>query len=136
MIDLIKKLLKNDKFMYLVAGGCTTAVNVGSYAILRWSTPIPWQACNIISISLAIIFAFFANKLFVFRSKSKSLSHSIKEFAMFVGARLSTMVIEVGGMWVLFEFMKINEIISKIAVQFVVLLINYFISKFIVFKKR
>jgi putative flippase GtrA len=54
----------------------------------------------------------------------------------FVGARLSTMVIEVGGVWLMADVMQMNDLIAKFIIQFIVLALNYIFSKFLVFKKK
>ena len=46
------------------------------------------------------------------------------------------MVIEVGGVWLMADVMKINDYIAKFVIQFIVLVLNYFLSKFFVFKKE
>ena len=53
-------------------------------------------------------------------------SHS----ANFVSARLITMVIEVGGVWLLVSVMGLNDMIGKFLTQFIVLILNYVFSKF------
>ena len=51
----------------------------------------------------------------------------------FVSARLITMVIEVGGVWLLVSVMGLNDMIGKFLTQFIVLILNYVFSKFFVF---
>ena len=133
LIDLTCKIFKNDKIAYLIAGGCTTLVNIAIFWLFETFTAVPYVYSNIISVGCAIIFAFFANKIFVFKSKSDTLFHWLKEFWLFISARLTTMVIEVGGVSLLVEIFGINKMFSKILTQFIVLIINYFISKFLVF---
>ncbi|MFR7831473.1 MAG: GtrA family protein [Blautia wexlerae] len=48
-------------------------------------------------------------------------------------ARLVTMVIEVGGVWLLVSVMGLNDMIGKFLTQFIVLILNYVFSKFFVF---
>ena len=54
-------------------------------------------------------------------------------FCKFVSARLVTMVIEVGGVWLLVSVMGLNDMIGKFLTQFIVLILNYVFSKFFVF---
>ena len=97
LIGKIKKLISfcwhNEQLMYIFIGGCTTLVNVISYWILSLVTDWGSIPRNIVSVSLAILFAFFTNKLLVFRSKSETFGQWAAEFVKFVGARLSTMVV-------------------------------------------
>ena len=48
----------------------------------------------------------------------------------FISARLATMVIEVGGVWLLAVAMGLNDMIAKFCTQFIVLVLNYIFSKF------
>ena len=133
---LIEKMLHNDKIMYIIVGGCTTLVNLVVFGLLEYMKVLNTDINNVISISCAIIFAFFTNKIFVFKSKSENKKEWFQEFWKFVSARLSTMVIEVGGVKLLYDGLGIDSMIAKAATQVIVLIVNYFISKFIVFKVK
>ena len=54
----------------------------------------------------------------------------VQPFCKFVSARLVTMVIEVGGVWLLVSVMGLNDMIGKFLTQFIVLILNYVFSKF------
>ncbi len=136
MLNLAKKLLANDKIRYLVAGGCTTFVNLIAFFLLRTLTTLSRNLSNVIAILMAITFAYFANKFFVFRSKNKTISAAILEAVSFFGARMVSMVVEVLGFAILCDSFRFNEAASKIMVQFVVLVLNYVFSKLFVFKKE
>lgn len=132
MKELIKKLYKNDVVRYVFFGGCTTMVNLVSFYILR-KAGMELNIANLISIILAILFAYVVNSKYVFQDKCETLKDHIKPFGKFIGARLSTMVIEVGGVWLLVEQLHMNDMLGKFATQFVVLVLNYIFSKFLVF---
>ncbi len=136
MLNLIKKMLNNDKIRYLIAGGCTTFVNIIAFFLLRNLTEINRNICNAIAIAMAIAFAYFANKYFVFKSKSTSWSAAIVEAVSFVGMRLISMAVEILGFAILCDSFRVREVFAKILVQFVVLVLNYLFSKLIVFKKN
>ncbi len=135
--DLFFKCYNNRVLRYCFYGGLATLVNLGSYYLMRHFIPqMPYTVANIISVLLAIIFAYFTNSRFVFRSKAQGLRERFGEFVKFFGARLSTLIIEVGGVAVMNEYMNINDRLGKFIVQFIVLVLNYIFSKFLVFKKR
>lgn len=136
MVDLIKKIIANDKMRYLIAGGCTTFVNLILFFILRMFTDIGRNTCNAIAIALAITFAYFANKFFVFRSKKRGIWGTISEAISFIFARVISMAVEILGFAILCDSFRFNELISKIMVQIVVLILNYIFSKLFVFKKN
>lgn len=136
MFDLIKKMLANDKIRYLFAGGCTTLVNLVAFFLLRNFTDINRNTCNAIAIAMAIAFAYFINKLFVFKSRRLGLIGTIVEMVSFVGMRLVSMVIEILGFALMCDSFRLNELVAKLLVQVVVLVLNYLFSKLIVFKKE
>jgi uncharacterized membrane protein YfhO/putative flippase GtrA len=132
----MKSLFKKEIVRYIAAGVCTTAVNLISFYILRLTTDLSRSTANIISITLAIIFAFIANKFFVFVSDDKKAATLLLEFCSFIGARLLAMIVEVLGTNLLCDSFRFNEFISKIIIQFVVTVINYIFGKCFVFKKE
>lgn len=135
MKALISKLYYNSVIRYVFFGGLTTLVNLVSYYFIRRLTPLNIPVSNVISISLAILFAFFTNSRYVFESKAQGMREHFHEFVKFVSARLSTMVIEVGGVSLL-AWIGMNDMIAKFLTQFIVLALNYIFSKFIVFTKK
>lgn len=134
--ELIVKCWNNDVLRYVFFGGCTTLVNLVTYYLLRLTTPLNMNVANTISVALSIVFAYFVNSRFVFCSEAESLGQRFGEFVKFVGARLSTMVIEVGGVWLMADFMHINDLLAKFVIQFIVLALNYVFSKFLIFTKK
>ena len=107
-------------------------VNLVSFYILR-KAGTELNTANLISIILAILFAYVVNSKYVFQDKCETLKDHIKPLGKFIGARLATMVIEVGGVWLLVEQLHMNDMLGKFATQFVVLVLNYIFSKFLVF---
>ena len=71
-------------------------VNLVSFFILR-KLKVELNIANIISIILAILFAYVVNSKYVFQDKCETLKDHVQPFCKFVSARLVTMVIEVGG---------------------------------------
>lgn len=136
MFGLIRKCLNNDKIRYLIAGGCTTFVNLIVFYSLRILTTIDRNVCNVIAICMAITFAYFVNKFFVFKSRTVGIFRTITEAVSFVGARIISMAVEVLGFAILCDSFRFNELISKLLVQLVVIVINYLLSKIFVFRKQ
>lgn len=132
MKKLIEKLYGSSVVRYIFFGGCTTMVNLVSFYILR-KFRVELNTANIISIILAILFAYVVNSKYVFQDKCESLKAHIQPFCKFIGARLVTMVIEVGGVWLLVSVMGMGDMIGKFLTQFIVLILNYVFSKFFVF---
>ena len=132
MKQLIKKLYASSVVRYVFFGGCTTLVNLISFYVLR-KLRVGLNIANVISIILAILFAYVVNSRFVFQDKCQTLADNIRPFCKFISARLMTMVIEVGGVWLLVAKLGMNDMVGKFATQFIVLILNYVFSKFFVF---
>lgn len=132
MKQLIKKLYASSVVRYVFFGGCTTLVNLISFYVLR-KLRVGLNIANVISIILAILFAYVVNSRFVFQDKCETLANHIRPFCKFISARLMTMVIEVGGVWLLVAKLGMNDMVGKFATQFIVLILNYVFSKFFVF---
>ena len=132
MKALIKKLYENDVVRYIFFGGCTTLVNLVSFFLFR-KLGIPLNPANIASIILAILFAYVVNSKYVFQDKCENLKEDIRPFCKFISARLVSMVVEVGGVWLLVEILYMNEMMGKFLTQVIVLVMNYIFSKFFVF---
>ena len=139
-MDLIKKvwrfLTTPEMSLYIVFGVCTTLINIVVFQIangpLRWS----WQAANILAWILAVAFAFITNKLFVFKSKSFAANVVWREFFEFIGARLLSLGIDYLCMWLLIDICLWSALPAKIADNVIVIIINYVLSKLIIFKKK
>lgn len=136
IINKIFKILNTEAMRYIIVGGCTTLVNLLTFAITRNLLHLSVDISNIISIITAILFAYITNKLFVFMSHCNDYKELFMEFIKFIGGRLFTMVIEVGGVHLLYSIIGQNEWLAKIETQIIVLIANFVISKFLVFTRR
>ncbi len=141
MINKIKKLYKKyeEIINYIIVGVLTTIVSIASYYFFRFliftkDSNFDIQVCTVISWILAVLFAFVTNKRYVFKSKEKGKSEIIEMFK-FYGSRLTTLLIEMLSMYILTDLINVNDKLSKILVQFIVLVLNYLFSKLFVFKK-
>lgn len=121
---------------YIFFGGCATLVNLGSYYVLRLTTGLSINVANTISVIIAILFAYVTNSTFVFKSQAVTFKDKFGEFIKFVSARMLTMVIEVGGVWLMSDVLHMNDYIAKFLIQFIVLALNYVFSKFLIFTKK
>ena len=129
---LILHFYQNDVIRYLFFGGCTTLVNLVCFFVLR-KCRVELNIANLISIITAILFAYVVNSRYVFQDKCETFKDHFRPFCKFISARLVTMVIEVGGVWLLVEVCKMNDMAGKFITQFIVLALNYIFSKFFVF---
>ena len=89
---------------------------------------------NVLSFILSVLFAFITNKLFVFKSNKKD--KIIKELISFFSSRVFTFLIDMFMMYMFVSVLKLNDMISKIVVQIVVIILNYLLSKMVVFNNK
>ena len=156
---------KRKLFMYLVSGGLTTAANWIVYilfdllvksdmslSVLGFEFSLKIAVKQIVGWIVAVIVAYFLNRITVFRSKGSVL----RELIAFAGARvLSFVVLEIGVMYLM---VWICELITKVPVEtpmtyigsfaftydylvklincVFVVIANYILSKIMVFKKK
>lgn len=130
-----EKLLTKEIILYVGFGVLTTLVNLGSFyimdSVLKWDENV----ANFIAIILAVLFAYVTNKDLVFHSKAEGAKEKLEEFFKFIAGRGFTMIIEFVGGWLLFQT-AIPQMISKLFVTVLVVILNFFISKFFAFKSR
>lgn len=122
--------------LYLFFGGLTFLISVISYAICLKLLGMDVLVANIISWIIAVLFAFFTNRRWVFKGKSDGAKDTAAQLASFIGDRLFTLAMEELILWVFVTRLGMNDIAIKIVAQIVVIVLNYFISKFMVFRKK
>ena len=143
-MDKLKSLLRiyREPVSYLFFGGLTTVVSWASYALFAGPLALGVTPANILSWVCAVSFAFVTNKLWVFNSRSWAWPGWAKEAAAFVAGRLFSGAVELGGlpllMWLGLDqaLFGVEGFAAKVAISIVVIVLNYFLSKFLVFRKK
>lgn len=123
---------------YLIFGVLTTVVSLGVYYIcvytfLNPENVVQLQIANIISWVAGVAFAYVTNRKFVFESNEQN---KIKEASKFVTSRIATLLMDMAIMFIGVTLCKFNDKIIKLISQVVVIVMNYLLSKIIVFKKK
>ena len=140
IIELYKKY--EEIINYLIIGVLTTVVNLAVkyallFTVLNASDATQLQIAVVISWVVACIFAYITNRKIVFKSKSTKI---LKEFIAFVSARLFTLILEMLIMFIFVTLLKLNSnlwvVIWSIVAQVVVIVVNYILSKLVIFKKE
>ncbi len=135
-MDIYKK--HKEVFNYLIAGGLTTLVNLVVYyglvlTVLNPEDPVLLQTAIVIAWIAAVTFAYVVNRKFVFESRN---AHVAKEAFSFFLARLGTLFLEMGFMYLTVTVLSINDKIAKVMVQILIIVANYILSKLFVFRKE
>jgi len=124
-----------EVLLYLFFGALTTAVSIGSFALCNRLLAIHELVANVISWVCAVTFAYVTNRVWVFASGEKGAG-ILKEAVSFFGGRLTTLLAEEGLLFVFVTVLSFPALAVKLAAQIFVLVANYFISKFLVFRKK
>ena len=151
LIDKILTKLNLIKFreliIYIIVGGLTTVVDWAVFFLLdKIIPPIPIPEIiqlitpNIIPYTIAwfaaVVFAYFANKLLVFRYGK---GNNAKTFISFLVSRILSLAIAIAFDVVLTsEIVGIcmNKYVVKLISSVVVVIFNYVVGKWIVFRKN
>lgn len=135
MINMYKK--NKEIINYLIFGVLTTVVSFVVYFIFAKVFKIDEVISNVISWFFSVLFAFITNKLYVFESKGTGKKTLLKEIISFYLARLFTGVVcDLGVFALMVKTFKINDVLSKLVTQVIVIILNYVLSKLIVFRKK
>ena len=140
--NLIKKFLNKETISYLIFGVLTTIINI----VVFWfaerelafimSEDAASLVGNVIAWVISVAFAFVTNKLFVCESKRMAFKVVMAELTGFVIARLLSLAFDEGFMFVAIVLLGMNSLLAKIISNVFVVIINYVLSKFFIFKNK
>lgn len=136
LLKVWKLLTSPEMLSYIFFGICTTLVNLSVYWLLNSFLKLSWEISNVSAWVISVAFAFITNKLFVFKSTDKSQSKVIFEMLSFVGSRLFSLAADMGCMYIMLDVLGTPSMLAKVISNVIVIIINYILSKFIVFKKN
>jgi len=125
--------------LYLLFGGLTTVLNFFVYIIASLGFNLSAWLSSAIAWVFAIIFAFFTNKVFVFKndtSETNSKKSTTNQLTLFIAARLVSVVINIGIMFVFVDILQYNEFVFFTISQIIIIIFNYCASKLVVFKQK
>ncbi|MBQ7005695.1 MAG: GtrA family protein [Clostridia bacterium] len=148
----IKELIIKYKelIIYVIFGGLTTVVNLVVFTLFGMLLgDEKYLITNAIAWFAAVVFAYITNKIWVFESKSWSGKVLLKEIPSFFAARVFSFVLEEAGLFLFVDILSFNEIsikilsfeiggelIAKVILAVVVVVVNYVLSKLVIFKKK
>ncbi len=142
--EIIKKVCTKEVISYIIFGVLTTIVNIVISFILKAVFNIDGNIASTIGIICSILFAYFTNRKWVFESEARKVKEKLIEFAKFILGRAFTMVVEIIGVYILNDIIhmsygifndNIAYLANKCIITVIVIILNFFISKFFAFKK-
>ncbi len=159
-----KEFYKDHKqlILYFVFGVGTTIVSMVTYYICRVILPnkesvpewLQWVYSItgtfgiesntalpvIISWFLSVTFAFVTNRVYVFGSRANTFGNVMSEGLLFYASRIATLFVDLFIMFLLVDLTGIHNFIyefcAKVFSNVVVLVLNFILSKFFVFRKK
>lgn len=142
--EKLPRLVNRETVSYVVFGVLTTIVNIVVYLLCNTAITragiMSDVACTLFSTTVAwivaVLFAYVVNKWFVFQSKTNSISAALKEFGLFIAARLFSYGVDAVGMVLMVNVMHLGNAFSKIFMNVIVMIMNYFFSKWFIFNKE
>lgn len=120
---------------YVIFGGLTTVVDWGISFVL-YQTDMNTHVVNVIAWTAAVLFAFVTNKIWVFRSRTKAASRVVGELIAFAGGRVLSLGVQELLFVLAVDILDWNRTLVKIPVAVLVVIINYFLTKFVFRKKQ
>ena len=126
----------SDFFVYMIFGAMATAINTFGYAFLYEVVHIPNVMSTVLALIVTIIFAFFTNKVFVYRSKGWKPSQLWKEASGFLLCRTLTGIFDVVFMYVSVDVLDLIPVLMKFIAAIFVGIANYLVGKLLIFSRK
>lgn len=146
LISMLRSERFRELFTYGVAGVLTTAINYGVYAggtrglgALLGIAPdhgVLILAMKIVAWCASVAFAFWSNKRYVFASRDWSAQTLKREIPSFVSARVLSLLFDTAFVELTVHLLGMNDLIASLIANVIVIVLNYFASKFWIFRKR
>lgn len=136
--DHFPKIVNRETVRYVIFGVMATIVNLVTFNLCYYVFNLNkgTSLATIIAWVVAVIFAFFTNKVFVFESKTNGIKEITKEAALFFGARLFSCLVTIVGMFLLVDLTHwFSAGVGKVINCIIELTLNYIFSKLIIFTK-
>ena len=143
---------------YVIAGGLTTLLSMIIHyglcflmvekdtfiggSLIGWvvdaincATPLQLTIASTASWIISVLFAFWINRVMVFQVEGGSKAKIGTELVQFAGGRLLSFFLFEQGLMLGLKWIGVSNFINRIVVLLFVMVFNYVISKFLIFKK-
>lgn len=129
MKKIINKIINKETISYIFWGILATIINFAAYSLF-YVLSKKAAISNIISWIICIIFQFWSNRNYVFNNKSNDY---LNQFTKFVLSRVFTLIIEEAILLIFVDQLHFGAYSIKLAAEVIVIVLNYILSKYIVF---
>ncbi len=125
-----------EGLLYLFFGGLTFFLGIGVYVILTKCLTIHELIANIISWVIGVLFSFFTTRKWVFADSEWKIKFVVRQMGEFYAARLATLLLQEVLLYIFIVLMGWNGIAVKICTEIINIILNYIVSKFIIFSRK
>lgn len=125
-----------EVLLYLFFGGLAFFLNIGLFWFFDVVLGLNALVANVICWVLCVLFQFFTNRTWVFDGKTEGTFEFLKQMGSFFGGRVFTLIVEEVILAIFITRLGCRTMVVKLTAQAIVILLNYFISKLIVFRKN
>jgi putative flippase GtrA len=138
VLNIFEPFYKKHKevLLYLLFGGLSFILNLGLFILFTDVMGIGTLLANAIDWVICVLFQFFTNRTWVFNGHTDTASEFWGQMASFFSGRLFTLIIEELILIVFITWLNFNSVAIKLVAQFVVIILNYIISKLFIFKQK
>lgn len=133
----IREIIYKNKeiLLYLIFGGLTTLISLFTFYLFNVVFEINEHIANVVSWVAAVLFAFLTNRGIVFNSKTTTTKAFLEQMVKFYAGRIATLLAEEVIIFIFITKLGFNSMAVKILAQVLVVVLNYVISKTLIFKK-
>ena len=131
-------MIVKETLLYIISGVASVVITLIIYyfcvfIFLDANDAFELQVANVLSWFVAVVFVYFTNRKYVFCSSNPKI---IREMFGFLLSRLFTLLVDMAIMFVFVSLAHFDDKIFKIISQIIVIILNYIISKFLIFNKK
>lgn len=128
-------VLNEETVSYLFFGVLTTVVNIVIHWLLSEKCGVDPMVSNSIAWVGAVEFAYVTNRRFVFKSRTSGAA-LWRELGLFLAARLLSLGVDEAGMALCLYVFRMDNMLSKVLMNVIVVILNYFASKWMIFSGK
>jgi len=137
-LRIFEPFYKRNKegLLYLFFGGVAFFMNILLFILIDKIFGIDALINNAICWVICVIFQYFTNKIWVFEYKSENFGELLRQIISFFSGRIFTLLVEEVIIGIFITWLKFDALSVKLSSDIIVIILNYVISKMIIFKKR
>lgn len=122
--------------LYLFFGGVSLGINIALFIVLVNIMDMDTLVSNAVCWTVCVFFQFFTNRTWAFDGHVDSGREFIKQMISFFGSRGFTLLVEETILAIFVQKLSYNATVVKIFAQVITIVLNYILSKMVIFRKK